>query len=355
MPTKARTSEKYSASLPTSQLVCIEQIKKGTHPMSQRKKTAPRTQPEVNGSLPLTPALEASTDLTNALVGGPSDVWGEAQTWHFGNLPIRTITRNGDPWFVLMDVCAVLGIRNAPDAASRLKPTERHAIVLTDSIRQAVPDIDPRANSLIVISESGFYRLVLRSDKPEAEFFQTWATETVLPTIRKTGSYAVDQGAALLEALRDPTKVLTIIGDYATRLLAANARVEQASMQRDEATARAEVLNAAHEQFASHEGTFTITIAAKTLDIPPGKLFDWMAANKWIYRPGGPASTADWAAYQPRVHQKVLLMKAHPVTNAKGIVEERSRVRVTTKGLSTLAKAFKLPPPSDEQIAAASR
>lgn len=61
--------------------------------------------------------------------------------------------------------------------------------------RQALPELfsGSRAASYTVISESGLYKLIMRSDKPEARGFQNWVTREVLPTIRKTGSYSVSK------------------------------------------------------------------------------------------------------------------------------------------------------------------
>lgn len=99
--------------------------------------------------------------------------------------PFRVIDQNGEPWFVLTDVCAKLGIANAPDAATRLKSEEKMTIANPDSHSGGRGG----ARQLTIISEAGFYRLVFRSNKPEAEQFMTWVTSEVLPSIRKTGSY----------------------------------------------------------------------------------------------------------------------------------------------------------------------
>lgn len=52
---------------------------------------------------------------------------------------------------------------------------------------------EPNANQASVISESGLYKLIMRSDKPQAKAFQDWVTKEVLPSIRKTGSFVTGQ------------------------------------------------------------------------------------------------------------------------------------------------------------------
>ncbi|GGL62490.1 BRO-N domain-containing protein [Wenxinia marina] len=97
----------------------------------------------------------------------------------------RVIDRNGEPWFVLFDVCKKLGIANPSDAASRLDADE----VMTLGISEGQPGRKGGARKLNIINESGLYSLVLRSTKPEAKRFKKWITSEVLQSIRKTGSY----------------------------------------------------------------------------------------------------------------------------------------------------------------------
>ena len=92
----------------------------------------------------------------------------------------RVFNREGEPWFVLADVCRSLGIKNPSDAAARLDDDEK-----------GVAQIDTLGGSqkLRIINESGLYSLILRSEKPEAKRLKKWVTAEVLPSIRKTGGY----------------------------------------------------------------------------------------------------------------------------------------------------------------------
>ena len=88
---------------------------------------------------------------------------------------------NGETWFVLKDVCVVLGITDHKVVARRLEEDEVCQIPLTDSLG--------RTQETTVINESGLYNVILRSDKPEAKPFRKFVTSEVLPSIRKTGGY----------------------------------------------------------------------------------------------------------------------------------------------------------------------
>jgi prophage antirepressor-like protein len=89
---------------------------------------------------------------------------------------------DGTLWFVAIDVCRELGYSNGPDAIRRhCKP---------DGIaKRDIVDTLGKRQEATVINEANLYRLIIRSNAPNAEPFQDWVSEEVLPSIRKTGSY----------------------------------------------------------------------------------------------------------------------------------------------------------------------
>ena len=91
---------------------------------------------------------------------------------------VRTITRNGEPWFVANDVCQVLGVYRTQ--TRRLDDDEK------DVHTMHTPGGEQKIN---IINESGLYALILTSRKPQAQAFKRWITHEVIPAIRKTGSY----------------------------------------------------------------------------------------------------------------------------------------------------------------------
>jgi prophage antirepressor-like protein len=93
---------------------------------------------------------------------------------------IRSIVIDGETWFVGIDVCRTLGIRDHHQALGRLDSDERgrYGIPTPSGIQEH-----------IIISEAGVYRLIFRSTKPVAERFKRWLAHDVIPEIRRTGSY----------------------------------------------------------------------------------------------------------------------------------------------------------------------
>lgn len=105
---------------------------------------------------------------------------------------IRTVIINGEPWFVAKDVCDILEIKNPTDALNKgLEDFERARFNLG------------RQGEANIISESGFYTLVLRSRKSIAKPFRIWVTSEVLPSIRKTGKYIASSGNKVEVMLED--------------------------------------------------------------------------------------------------------------------------------------------------------
>ncbi|GAB3443838.1 BRO-N domain-containing protein [Insolitispirillum peregrinum] len=107
----------------------------------------------------------------------------------FEGFPVRVLDQEGELWFVLADVCRVLELSNPSKAAERLDEDEKDTLTNREGIAS------PQVQQLTIINESGLYSLIFRSRKPEARQFKKWVTSQVLPTIRKTGKYAVGREA----------------------------------------------------------------------------------------------------------------------------------------------------------------
>lgn len=110
---------------------------------------------------------------------------------------IRTLTINGEPYFVGRDVAEILGYSNSRKALADHVDEEDKGVTKCDTLGGT--------QEMTVINESGLYSLILGSKLPTARRFKRWVTSEVLPTIRRHGVYAVDEVLAnpdmLIEAL----------------------------------------------------------------------------------------------------------------------------------------------------------
>ena len=107
----------------------------------------------------------------------------QLSTFNFHNSPVRTITDpKGEIWFCGTDVCNILGYQNSrkalQDHCKEAGVTKRYTPTTSGN------------QEITFINEPNLYRLIIKSRKPEAERFEAWVFEEVLPQIRKTGSYS---------------------------------------------------------------------------------------------------------------------------------------------------------------------
>lgn len=109
----------------------------------------------------------------------------EFSIFKFGDQEIRVIDKDGQPWFIVIDLARTLGYRDTNDALRLLDVDEAD----THNLRVRSKAETQQVRKFRIVNESGMYALVLKSRKPEAKPFRRWVTSEVLPSIRKNGSY----------------------------------------------------------------------------------------------------------------------------------------------------------------------
>ena len=100
-------------------------------------------------------------------------------------LEVRAVEINGEGWLVGKDIAEALGYKNSRKAI--LDHVDEEDKIFRDGV--TIRDSIGRSQKAVLINESGFYSLILRSDMPKAKQFKRWVTSEVLPQIRKTGGY----------------------------------------------------------------------------------------------------------------------------------------------------------------------
>ncbi|WP_040281673.1 phage antirepressor KilAC domain-containing protein [Tessaracoccus massiliensis] len=238
------------------------------------------------------------------------------ELFSYQDTPVRVVTIDGEPWFVLNDLAKVLGLTRS---ASQIKDR------LDGGVRQTYPL--PTAGGTqhtTIVSEAGMYEVVIRSDKPEAATFRRWITTEVLPSIRKTGSYGVAR-----ELTRRELALMVVEAEDALEL-------ERQKVAELEPSARA------WAHMAATDGDMSVDHAAKVLARDPqismgrNRLFDYMHTIGWTFRQG-PRNA--WHAYQAQIDAGRLAHKlSGPFLNHRtGDYEiPAPTLRITAKGLSAL-------------------
>jgi prophage antirepressor-like protein len=189
------------------------------------------------------------------------------QIFKYENNDVRTVEMNGEPWFVLKDVCGVLGLSNHKVTAQRLDRDEVSQTYLTDSIG--------RKQETTVINESGLYSVILRSDKPEAKPFRKWVTSEVLPSIRKNGGYIAGQEQLSPEEL------------MAKALLVANKTLAEREARISELTVQNTIMLPKAQYFDELVDRNTLTNfreTAKELGISEKAFIRFLIDKKYIFR-----------------------------------------------------------------------
>ena len=104
------------------------------------------------------------------------------ETLLFDNKTLRIVGSYEEPFFVVNDICKILDIKNVTQAVKIIpEKSKKSSIIKTSSGEQL----------MLVISESGLYKLIMRSNKPIAEKFQEVVCEEILPSLRKKGEYKI--------------------------------------------------------------------------------------------------------------------------------------------------------------------
>lgn len=183
------------------------------------------------------------------------------------NKLVRTMNVSGEPWFVLKDVCDVLGLSTPARVAERLDSDEVSQAHLIDSVG--------RSQKMTIISESGLYNVILRSDKPEAKPFRKWVTAVVLPSIRKNGGYIAGQ-----EEL-SPQELM------AKALLVAQKTLTDRDARIKELTAQNQIMQPKAEYFDELVARNLLTNfreTAKELGIKEKDFIGWLLDHRYVYR-----------------------------------------------------------------------
>jgi len=223
--------------------------------------------------------------------------------FNYNGAQLRTVVKDGEPWFVAKDVCDVLEHSNSRMALERLDEDEKGvSIIYTPGGPQ----------EMAIVNEPGLYALVLTSRKPEAKQFKRWVTHEVLPSIRKTGAYITP------EILHEQFNIPKTYPD-ALRL-AANLAEEVERLK-----PKAEM----HDLFLSGENIQPMGIVAKAVGLGRNKLFDFLRQKGILM--------GDNVPYQRYIDAGYFVVKEKPVTMGS-LVSNKPQTFVTAKGVDYIGK-----------------
>lgn len=229
----------------------------------------------------------------------------------FGEVRVAGTSEN--PLFCLADVCKILGLR-VDAVQSRL----------TDApIRIGVTDSIGREQQMNFVNEKNLYKVIMRSDKPQAEPFQDWVCGEVLPSIRKHGAYMTND--TLEKALASPDFLIQL----ATNLKEEQRKRIEAERKVTEAAPAVAFTNAVQSANSSCLiGELAKLIAQNGYSIGEKRLFAWMRDNGYLGKHGERYNIPN----QQYVEQGLFELKKGVRSGDNGVLHTTITPKVTGKG-----------------------
>lgn len=229
---------------------------------------------------------------------------------------VRTVTINGDPWFVGKDVAAALGFTNPRDAISTHVFDEDKGVESIDTLGGK--------QKMTVINEPGLYALVFGSRLKSAQRFKHWVTSEVLPAIRRTGGYQMPapQGKELL----------------ALAVLEAQKTIDEQSKAIERMKPKVIFANAVETSHTSILiGDLAKLLKQNGVETGQKRLFDWMREKGYLIKRKG----SDWnMPTQKAMNMKLFEVKESTVNNPDGSVRINRTTKVTGRGQTYFVNKF---------------
>jgi anti-repressor protein len=242
------------------------------------------------------------------------------QPFDFKGTPVRALAdKNGNPWLIAKDVCDVLGLNNVTEALRSLDDDEKTNISNSEVAQNG--GRDP-----FIISEAGFYKLVMRSRKPEAKEFQRWVTHEVLPSIRRHGGYMAGQESMTPEqmALASMQWLHSKVEEQAKQLEAQAPKV-----------LFADAVNAS--QTSILVGQLAKIIQQNGVPMGQRRLFAWLREHHYLSSRKGEDYNMPLQKY---IEQGLFEIKESTHTNPDGVTFTTRTVKVTGKGQQYFVNKF---------------
>lgn len=223
----------------------------------------------------------------------------------------------GEPWFVAKDVCDALGI-----ATNHLREEGRG---LDEDEVLSLPNWEGKGSAPLIVSEPGFYKLVMRSRKPEAKAFQRWVTHEVLPSIRKRGGY--------MASVKDETPEETM----ARAFILAKETIERKNREIAEMKPKALFADAVStSDKCMLVGELAKVLRQNGVQMGQKRLFSWLRDNGYLMKRGSSYNLPT----QKAMEMELFEVKETAINHSDGHVSTNFTTKVTPKGQQYFINKF---------------
>lgn len=234
------------------------------------------------------------------------------QKFKFNENNIRVILREAEPWFIALDITSALGYSNGRDAIAR------HCKSM-GVVKHDIPS-ESGIQSYTIINEPNLYRLILKSQNEQAEPFERWVCEDVLPAIRKTGNYSVTK-----------YNLPTTFQDALRQLAESIDQKEAMQLQLDSQKPKVDFYDAV----ANSNDTMDMLSVAKILGIGRNRLFAFLRDEKILIKD---ADSLPYQQYMDAGYFKIIEQK---YSTPDGKAHINKKVLVYQKGVYFIQKRLK--------------
>lgn len=231
---------------------------------------------------------------------------------------IRTVVKDGEPWFVGKDVAEILGYSNTRDTLARRVDEEDKGVANCDTLGGN--------QKLTVVNESGLYSLILSSKMPNAKKFKKWVTSEVLPSIRKNGGYIVGQ-----ETMSDDELMARALQVAQNKILERDKQIETMKPK----AIFADAVAASHTSILI--GDLAKLISQNGVSIGQKRLFKWLRDNGYLIKREGSDRNMPT---QRSMEMKLFEVKESTISNPDGSVRITRTPKVTGKGQQYFVNKF---------------
>lgn len=186
---------------------------------------------------------------------------------------VRTLTVDGEPYFVGKDVAEILGYSNPRKALADHVDAEDKGVTKCDTLGGT--------QEMTVINESGLYSLLLSSKLPTAKKFKHWITAEVIPSIRKHGAYMTEQ--TIEQALTNPDFLIQL----ATQLKTEKEKNKSLEVKVSALTVDNQIMQPKAEYFdelVDRNLLTNIRDTAKELKVKQKDFVNFLIEKKYLYR-----------------------------------------------------------------------
>lgn len=250
----------------------------------------------------------------------------DLQVFEYEGSAVRTVEKDGEPWFVAADVCGFFGISNHRNVLARLDEDEK-GVSIVDTLGGS--------QQMAIVNEAGLYHALFTMDpnmarglsedeivkrSKELKKFKRWITHEVIPSIRKHGVYAID------EVLQNPDVLINA-------LQALKAEREQKERLALECAFKAQQIAEMHPKVDYHDKVLAcpdlvkVTVIAKDYGWSAIKLNQWLEEKKIQFRQG-----EQWILYQKYAEKGYTQSFTYNYTRPDGSAGNSMITKWTQKG-----------------------